>query len=109
MIFLICKQHSIKVSSLILSLILSFSFAQAQTPDMPVSIHLKQADLKEFTVKIEKASGYSFIYGEEVALKYPITLSLKKVPLKVVLQKAFTGQGINFEITKRHIILKKKR
>lgn len=109
MIFLICKQHSIKVSPLILSLILSFSFAQAQTPDMPVSIHLKQADLKEFTVNIERASGYSFIYGEEVALKYPITLSLKKAPLKVVLQKAFTGQGINFEITKRHIILKKEK
>lgn len=108
MIFLICREHSIKVFSLILLLIVSLSL-QAQTPDMPISIHLKEGSLKDFTAKIEKASGYSFIYGEEVVFKHPVTLSLKKVPLRIVLQKAFAGQGIRFEINKHHIILKKEK
>lgn len=108
MIFFICQKYSIKVLSLILLLTVSL-FLQAQTPDMPISIHLKQGSLKDFATQIEKASGYSFIYGEEVAFKHPVTLSLKKTPLKVVLQKAFAGQQISFEITKRHIILKKEK
>lgn len=107
MIFSICTERSIKVFSLILLLIFPFSVTLAQTPEMSVSIHLKQAGLKEFTAKIEKLSGYSFIYGEEVVFKHPLTLNLRKTPLKTVLQKAFTGQDISFEITKRHIILKK--
>ena len=69
----------------------------------------KKANLKEFIFEIEKASGYSFIYGEEIILKHPITLSLRKAPLSLILQKAFAGQNISFKINKNHIILKKIR
>lgn len=68
---------------------------------------LKKANLKEFIFEIEKASGYSFIYGEEIIFKHPITLSLRKAPLSLILQKAFAGQNISFKINKNHIILKK--
>ena len=71
------------------------------------SIHFKKANLKEFIFEIEKASGYSFIYGEEIIFKHPITLSLRKAPLSLILQKAFAGQNISFKINKNHIILKK--
>lgn len=108
MILLANSKHGIKRFSLMPVLFICL-FLQAQTPDMPISIHLKKSNLKEFTARIEKLSGYSFIYGEEVVLKHPVTLSLKKVPLKVVLQKAFLGQGISFEIAKRHIVLKKEK
>lgn len=108
MIFLICREHSIKVFSLILLLIVSLSL-QAQTPDMPISIHLKEGSLKDFTAKIEKASGYSFIYGEEVKLEHPITLHLKNTPLKKVLQQAFSGQNISFRFTVSHILLHKEK
>ena len=64
-------------------------------------------NLKEFIFEIEKASGYSFIYGEEIIFKHPITLSLRKAPLSLILQKAFAGQNISFKINKNHIILKK--
>ena len=60
-----------------LLLVFSHSFISAQTPDMPFNIYLKQASLKEFTAKIEQLSEYSFIYGEEVVLKHPITLDLQ--------------------------------
>lgn len=67
---------------------------------------LKKANLKEFIFEIEKASGYSFIYGEEIIFKHPITLSLRKAPLSLILQKTFAGQNISFKINKNHIILK---
>lgn len=102
------RKYSIKVFSLLLSCTVSLSL-QAQSPDMPVSIHLKQSNLKEFTAQIEKATGYSFIYGEEVFFNPPLTLSLKKVPLEIILQKAFAEQKISYRITKRHIILKREK
>ena len=63
---------------------------------MPFNIYLKQASLKEFTAKIEQLSEYSFIYGEEVVLKHPITLDLKETPLTTILQTAFIKQDISF-------------
>ena len=102
-----CNQYSIKGIFLILLLMISTTFIQAQKADLSFSIHLKKANLKEFIFEIEKASGYSFIYGEEIILKHPITLSLRKAPLSLILQKAFAGQNISFKINKNHIILKK--
>lgn len=107
MIFSTCNQYSIKGIFLILLLMISTTFIQAQKADLSFSIHLKKANLKEFIFEIEKASGYSFIYGEEIIFKHPITLSLRKAPLSLILQKAFAGQNISFKINKNHIILKK--
>lgn len=110
MILLFCSKHSIKVHTLILlTFLFSISTLQAQTPDMPISIHLKSVNLKTFTAKIEKESGYSFIYGEEVKLKHPITISVKKAPLKTVLKRVFAGQDISAEFTSRHILLRKEK
>ena len=103
MIFSTCNQYSIKGIFLILLLMISTTFIQAQKADLSFSIHLKKANLKEFIFEIEKASGYSFIYGEEIIFKHPITLSLRKAPLSLILQKAFAGQNISFKINKNHI------
>ena len=83
MISSLYKKHSITFFYLMLLLVFSHSFISAQTPDMPFNIYLKQASLKEFTAKIEQLSEYSFIYGEEVVLKHPITLDLKETPTTV--------------------------
>ncbi|WP_455673299.1 carboxypeptidase-like regulatory domain-containing protein [Phocaeicola sp.] len=109
MIFFNFPKHSIKACSLILLLLIPFSVLHAQSPDMPVSLHLKEATLKTFAANIEKVSGYSFIYGEEVVLKRPITLSIKKASLQTVLKRAFAGQDISFEFTSRHILLRKEK
>ena len=108
MTFFIDREHSIKAFPLILLLIVALSL-QAQTPDMPISIHLKKGSLKDFTAQIEKASGYSFIYGEEVKTEHPITLHLKNTPLKKVLRQAFSGQNISFRFTASHILLHKEK
>lgn len=97
MISSLYKKHSITFFYLMLLLVFSHSFISAQTPDMPFNIYLKQASLKEFTAKIEQLSEYSFIYGEEVVLKHPITLDLKETPLTTILQTAFIKQDISFD------------
>lgn len=102
-----CNQYSIRGIFLILLLMISTTFIQAQKADLSFSIHLKKANLKEFIFEIEKASGYSFIYGEEIILKHPITLSLRKAPLSLILQKAFAGQNISFKINKKSHYIKK--
>ena len=107
MIFSNHKNHCIKICTLIVFTILPTVLIWAQSPDMPVSIRLKEAGLKELADKVEKVSGYSFIYGEEVKLKHPITIDLKKTPLRTVLQQAFKGQRILFQFTTRHILLKR--
>lgn len=74
MIFSTCNQYSIKGIFLILLLMISTTFIQAQKADLSFSIHLKKANLKEFIFEIEKASGYSFIYGEEIIFLNSATL-----------------------------------
>lgn len=107
MIFSSFNTHCTLLFCLILSGTFHFSALPAQTTEPSVSIRLEQAGLKETTCKIEKATGYSFIYGEEVALKHPITIRLKNIPLQAALKKIFARQDIGCEINKRHIILKK--
>ena len=92
MIFSTYDKHSIKGISLILLLMISTTFIQAQKPDSSFSIHLKKANLKEFISEIEKASGYSFIYGEEIVFKHPVTLSQKNAPLNLILQNQFRNK-----------------
>ena len=48
MIFSTCNQYSIKGIFLILLLMISTTFIQAQKADLSFSIHLKKANLKEF-------------------------------------------------------------
>lgn len=57
MIFSTCNQYSIKGIFLILLLMISTTFIQAQKADLSFSIHLKKANLKEFIFEIEKASA----------------------------------------------------
>lgn len=52
MIFSTCNQYSIKGIFLILLLMISTTFIQAQKADLSFSIHLKKANLKEFIFEI---------------------------------------------------------
>lgn len=109
MIFSTCNQYSIKGIFLILLLMISTTFIQAQKADLSFSIHLKKANLKEFIFEIEKASGYSFIYGEEIIFKHPITLSLRKAPLSLILQKGLCRTEYQFQNKQKSHYIKKIR
>ncbi len=77
--------------------------------DVTLSLNLQNATLEEFTRKVETATGFSFVYSEEVKLARPITLKVSKQPLQKVLEQAFTGQPVTYQITGKHILLRKKQ
>jgi len=81
----------------------------AQSPKDKITIELKNASLKDFIYSIESQSKYRFAYGEDIKLKYPVTISAKNQTVKSVLDNVFNNhRDIEFEITASHIILKKK-
>lgn len=81
---------------------------KAQDSQKKLTLDVKNASLKEFAKAVEKASGYSFIYGEEIRLDKPITLKTINTTLREVLDKAFAGQPIEATIKGSHVLLKKK-
>ena len=83
--------------------------AKAQSPETYLSFTLRNADMKDFIKQIEKSTGYSFVYGEEVKIKRKISLVVKHEPLHEVLEHAFSEEGISWQISGRYILLKKKR
>ena len=93
---------------LILLLMISTTFIQAQKADLSFSIHLKKANLKEFIFEIEKASGYSFIYGEEIIFKHPITLSLRKASIKPDFTESLCRTEYQFQNKQKSHYIKKK-
>lgn len=50
-----CNQYSIRGIFLILLLMISTTFIQAQKADLSFSIHLKKANLKEFRIRNRKS------------------------------------------------------
>lgn len=80
-----------------------------QSPRDKVSLVLTQeTDLKHIVQEIEKQTGYSFIYGEEVKLKSPVTISVKNQPLDKVLEIILKNQPVTFRFEKSHILLSKQ-
>lgn len=73
------------------------------------SINVRNSTLEEFAKEVERVTGYSFIYGEEVRINGRITLSIQNRSLSYLLQKAFENQPVGFEISGKHILLHKRR
>lgn len=95
--------------SALAAFLLPFHTVQAQEPEPRLTLHLHNASLKEFVKQVESASGFSFIYGEEIKTGRGIHLTVKDQPLGEVLNRAFAGQPIGYKITGRHILLQKRQ
>ena len=79
-----------------------------QSQNDRITIDTKNIGLKEFVQEVESQTKYRFVYGEDVKLKTPITISAKEQSIVSVLKKSFSNQGIVFEMSASHIILKKE-
>ena len=97
------------VPVLTLFLLLLFSTPmQAQRSDR-LTLQLNRASLAEFVRAVEAATDYTFVYSEEVQLAEPITLNVRNASLKNVLNTAFEGQPVRFDIEGNHILLMRQR
>ena len=84
------------------------SAVSGQSQDDKITIDTKNVSLKEFVQEIESQTKYRFVYGEDVKLRMPITISTKEQPIASVLLESFSNQGVTFELSASHIILKKE-
>lgn len=80
----------------------------AQNKEKRYTIRLSGATLNQFAKAVERITGYSFIYGEEIQLKHPVTIDAEEKTISQILNHAFANQQITHTLTKKHIILKNK-
>ena len=105
----ICSHHRIRTVLLMCVVLLSASLhAQAQNKETRISLNIRNATLESFVKQLENATGFSFIYGEEVKLTHRITLEMKQKNISEILQRAFENEPITFEISGKHILLHKR-
>ena len=75
----ICSHHRIRTVLLMCVVLLSASLhAQAQNKETRINLNIRNATLESFVKQLENATGFSFIYGEEVKLTHRITLEMKQ-------------------------------
>lgn len=85
-----------------------FPHSEVHPPQERFNFSIRNATLEVFVKQLEKVTGYSFIYGEEVHLDKQITISVHRSTIQELLQKAFENELINFEIVGQHILLHKR-
>lgn len=78
---------------------------KAQQAAFRLDVSVEKASLEQFVRQLERESGYSFVYGEDVSLRQPITLSVKQQTVQEILEKAFEREPIGFRLEKNHILL----
>lgn len=93
---------------LLVGMALTTLMLQAQNPDAPINLTLRNATLCELVSQLENSTGYTFVYGEDVKLEHRITLVVRRVTIAQLLEKAFHDQPVAFEMTDKHIILRKR-
>ena len=105
----ICSHHRIRTVLLMCVVLLSVSLhAQAQNKETRINLNIRNATLESFVKQLENATGFSFIYGEEVKLTHRITLEMKQKNISEILQRAFENEPITFEISGKHILLHRR-
>lgn len=91
-----------------LVLILFASQAIAQS-GKTTSMQLTNVTLKEFFKEVESKEGYSFMYSNiDIDDSKKITVSAKSASINQILDEAFKGLPINYEITANNKIVLKK-
>ena len=80
----------------------------AQSGRERIDFSTQNATLDEFVKQLEASTGYSFIYGEEIQLKAPVTLKVRRQTVSEILHQAFRQEAITFRITGRHILLQER-
>jgi len=83
------------------------SFAASQKADIKLTVLAKNDKLSAVLDRIEKQSGYVFVYSnDEINVARRISLNVKEKPLAEVLQLLFSPLNISYEILNDKIILK---
>lgn len=74
-----------------------------------VTLNVQNMPVKEFLTLLKKQTGVPFIYNM-ASLKntHPVTIKVKDIPLTQILDISLKEQGLEYEIEKGYIIIRKK-
>ena len=103
----ICPHHHIR-AVLLMCVVLFSTSVYAQNKEVRLNLIIRNATLEGFVKQLENATGFSFIYGEEVRLNRRITLEVHQQTISEILQRAFENEPVSFEISGKHILLHKR-
>ena len=105
--FSFCSHHRIR-ALLLMCVVLFNSPVYGQNKEVRLSLTIHNATLEGFVKQLENATGFSFVYGEDVKLSRRINLKAEKQTIGEILQRAFEGEPVKFEISGRHVLLHKR-
>ena len=96
-----------RFARLILLLWIVFRIAPLAAQDRAARLDFQvwKATLDTFVRQLEDSTGFSFIYGEKVQLRQPVTLDVRQKTIEEILQYAFGQEAITFKISGTHILL----
>ena len=103
----ICSHRHIGTMFLVCAVLLSHPL-HAQTKAARLTLDIHNATLESFARQLENATGFTFIYGEDVKLSRHITLKAQQQTIGEILQQAFHNEPVGFEISGKHILLHKR-
>lgn len=93
----------------LLLVILTCFNASASVKAQSITLSEKNAPLSKIIKQIEKQSGYSFFYDEELILKaQAVTVNIRNGTLQEVLDKCFEDQPLIYSIVDNTIIIKSR-
>lgn len=74
-----------------------------------ISIHVQSAPAEQIFKKIERQSGFGFIYAKEQLVKMkPVDLDVTNLELIEVLKRVFTGQSLTYIVSGNNIVVKNR-
>lgn len=103
----LCSHHHIRTLYLMCVVLLNTSL-HAQNKEARLSLNIRNATLEVLVKQLENATGFTFVYGEEVKLTRRISLEVKKLTINEILEYAFKNEPVRFEISGKHILLYKR-
>lgn len=102
-----CSTHHIRALLLMCVVLLSTS-VPAQNKEAKLTLTIRNATLESFVRQLENATGFSFVYGEEIKVYRRITVEAKGLTIAEILDRAFANEPVSYEISGRHILLHKR-
>lgn len=106
------NRHSFLRKQTVLTLLMFFSSLSLLAQNKQISIHVENASLKEVFQEIEKQTEYRFSYLKHlIDTRKDITMSKDRVSVNQVLDIAFRGRNLSYDIIspKSIVIVEKKQ
>ncbi|MDB5112286.1 MAG: TonB-dependent receptor plug [Mucilaginibacter sp.] len=105
----VLSKFRLAVKLTVIIILATFLQVSASSYAQNISINVKNTSLSKLFKDLRRQSGYNFLYNTDVLNEStPVSLNVKDMPLKEVLDKCFAGQPLTYVIHEKNIVIQKK-